>query len=261
MCIVKAVFSPQSGGIKTANLEILSDDPDTATVIISLSGTGIQQTADEPDISATPLSYDFGSATIGNESSYNIFKISNDGTSELAINTITLKGINATSFYIQNNECAGQTLAPSALCSFQAVFAPFSEGSKTSNIEITSNDPDTTALNISLNGTGIQTVSPDISVDPISYDFGSTKVGQSLTNDFTVSNKGTASLVIGTLTIAGTNASDFVIQSNTCEGKTLRLHQHPVRLRLFSHQNQTEQKQQYLKYLQMILIRRILQYL
>jgi len=221
MCMVKVVFSPQSGGSKTANLEFLSDDPDTATFIISLSGTGIQQTAEEPVISASPMSYDFGSVTVGTPSSAHTFEISNNGTAELAINTITLKGIHATSFDIQNYECAGKSIAPSASCPIQAVFAPFSEGSKTAEIEIISNDSDTPILIISLSGTSIQEAAQNISVDPVSYDFSSTKVGQSSANDFTVSNTGTASLVIGTLTIAGTNTADFVIQSNTCDGKTL----------------------------------------
>jgi len=221
ICIVKALFSPHSGGSKTANLEILSDDQDTPAFTISLSGTGLQQTADEPDISATPLLYDFGSVTAGTTSSAYTFEISNKGTAELVINTITLKGINETGFSIEVNECAGQSLAPSSSCSIQAVFAPFSEGSKTADIEITSNDPDTAVLTISLSGNGIQTATPGISVAPVSYDFASTKVGQSLTNDFTVSNTGTASLIIGMMTITGTNAADFVIQSNTCGDKTL----------------------------------------
>jgi uncharacterized repeat protein (TIGR01451 family) len=63
---------------------------------------------------------------------------------------------------------------------------------------------------------------PDISVAPVSYNFGSYIVGQSSPpQPFTVTNSGGADLSIGTVSIGGGNSSDFVKVGDTCTGLAL----------------------------------------
>ena len=47
-CTVTVTFSPTSTGLKTANLEITSDDSDEGTVNVALSGTGFQSVTNNP---------------------------------------------------------------------------------------------------------------------------------------------------------------------------------------------------------------------
>jgi len=62
----------------------------------------------------------------------------------------------------------------------------------------------------------------DISVDPGSHDFGSIDDGNSsAARSFTVSNIGGSDLVISTISITGTNASEFSIQSDNCSNQTV----------------------------------------
>ena len=63
----------------------------------------------------------------------------------------------------------------------------------------------------------------DISVSPVSYDFGNVTVGNtSTTQSFTVSNNGDADLVVSTISLTGTNATEFTLQNDLCSGQTRR---------------------------------------
>jgi cysteine-rich repeat protein len=65
------------------------------------------------------------------------------------------------------------------------------------------------------------TLQPDISVDPTSLDFKQVIVGGSSTKTVKVSNTGSGTLTIGTITITGTNANQFSKLNDNCSGKTI----------------------------------------
>ncbi|MCX5884363.1 MAG: alpha/beta fold hydrolase [Proteobacteria bacterium] len=70
--------------------------------------------------------------------------------------------------------------------------------------------------------TAICNSEPDITVMPVGYHFGSVNVGtSSAVQNFTVANTGNADLIIGTLSLTGSEAGDFTIQQETCSGRTL----------------------------------------
>ena len=91
------------------------------------------------NISISPISYDFGSVDIGG-SSIQTFTITNAGDVELVIGTLSITGTNSYEFIIQNDNCSGQTIAPSGTCTVDVVFSPTSEGAKSANLSIPSND-------------------------------------------------------------------------------------------------------------------------
>ena len=79
-----------------------------------------------------------------------------------------------------------------------------------------------TASDTSVTGGEVCTgVEPNISISPTSKDFGNVNVGTSSTQSFQFSNTGTADLIIGTITVTGTNASEFTRQNDLCIGQTL----------------------------------------
>ena len=207
-CTVQAVFSPTSAGGKNANLSIPSNAP---TVDVPLSGTGTV-----PGSGVSPSSYNFGNIVVGSSSGAQTFTVSNTGTANLVIGTITLTGTNPTQFSKQNDNCSGQTVAPSGSCTVQAVFSPTSAGGMNASLSIPSNAP---TVNVPLSGTGTVAGS---SVSPSSYNFGAVVVGSSSgAQTFTVSNTGTANLVIGTITFTGTDPSQFGKQNDNCSGHTV----------------------------------------
>ena len=56
---------------------------------------------------------------------------------------------------------------------------------------------------------------------PESYNFGSIKVGMTGTKTFTVSNLGADDLLIGTITLGGTDPEDFALGADTCSGTSV----------------------------------------
>ncbi len=108
-----------------------------------------------PDITVAPTSIDFGSVQVGSSSTQTV-TVTNDGTANLNVGTISLGGANADQFAIHNDNCSGQALAPGASATVQVVFSPTSAGAKTATLSIPSNDPDENPVNVALNGTGIQ---------------------------------------------------------------------------------------------------------
>ena len=126
---------------------------------VYLGGSGLYiftQLSSEPNISVSPTSHDFGDVTVGSTSTAQTFIISNMGTADLAIDTISLTGTNTSEFFIQNNNCSAQTIAPSETCTVDVVFSPTSEGSKSANLSMPSNDPGTLTLEVPLSGTGVR---------------------------------------------------------------------------------------------------------
>jgi hypothetical protein len=107
-----------------------------------------------PYISILPASHDFGSIPIGSSSTAETYTISNIGTANLVIGSITLTGTNAAMFSTQNDTCSSQTLIPAGYCTVELVFSPTSAGAKTAYLSIPSNDPVSPTLNVSQSGTG-----------------------------------------------------------------------------------------------------------
>lgn len=63
--------------------------------------------------------------------------------------------------------------------------------------------------------------SPKISVSSTSLNFGSVNVGSSSSQNLTITNSGSADLVIHRLTTEGANVTDFITQNDHCTGTTL----------------------------------------
>jgi len=115
---------------------------------------GFKFPAEGSFIEVTPTFHDFGNLRIDSSLS-KTFTISNTGTADLVIGTITITGTDAVEFSIQSDNCTGHTIPPLETCAVEVVFSPASVGAKNANLSIPSNDPDMPTLNVPLRGTGI----------------------------------------------------------------------------------------------------------
>ncbi|MFZ2198766.1 MAG: choice-of-anchor D domain-containing protein, partial [Thermodesulfovibrionales bacterium] len=167
-----------------------------------------------PVPSVSPSSKDFGSVTVGGTSGVQTFTVSNTGTGDLIIGTVSLVG---TQFVKENDTCSAQILAPSGTCTMDVKFTPSSTGLKSVSLTIPTNYP--AATTAALSGTGVL---PNAAIAPFSQNFGPVEVGASSSaQTFTISNSGTADLIIGTVILSGADVSDFVMQNDTCSAQTL----------------------------------------
>ncbi len=154
-----AVFSPTSAGSKTANITISSTDPDSPQIDLPLTMSAAVR---EPNIVVTPLFVVDPATVFIGESVRKTFTVSNSGLRELAVSTLTLSGDNASEFTLQNDLCSNKTFTPGQSATFDAVFFPTSAGNKTAKITVSSNDPDSpqVVLSLSMNAASKLTAPP-----------------------------------------------------------------------------------------------------
>jgi hypothetical protein len=107
-----------------------------------------------PQISASALSHNFGSLQMGSAAPATL-AVSSAGNSDLIIAGIALGGGNEGEFIKQLDTCSGTTLAPNATCSLVILFSPSTLGQKSTSLLIRSNAKASPALNLSLTGTGV----------------------------------------------------------------------------------------------------------
>lgn len=159
-CTVEVAFAPTNLVAQAGSLNITSDDPDTATMQVPLSGIGVA--AATPDIAVDPATHNFGEFAIG-ESASQVFTIANNGNANLVISEIGFSGDSAAMFTIEvggGNPCITltPTIAEGDSCTVNVTYAPTAGGVHTAYLDIDSNDPDFATFQTSLSGTGLYEV-------------------------------------------------------------------------------------------------------
>jgi hypothetical protein len=176
-------FSPLADGLQTGNIYFNHNAKNTKDSI-SVSGTGVS-----PKFTVFPNSLDFGKVR-NDLSKKDSVVVTNTGTADLIINSITSS--NAL-FAIST---VNSTITPGSSAKFYITFAPLADGLQTGMIYFNHNAKNSKD-SISVSGTG---VSPKFSVFPISLDFGKVRNDLSKKDSVTVTNTGTADLIINSVT-------------------------------------------------------------
>ena len=163
-----------------------------------------------PAVTLSSTSLAFGGVPLGTTSASQLVTLTNTGATALAITSIAVTGTNASSF-VFGNSC-GTSVAAGASCTIHGHFAPTLPGAQTAAITLTDNAPGSPQA-IALTGMGADTTA-SLSVSSLS--FGVVKVGTTTASQqLTLTNTGTAALLIGGITVTGPGASSFVF-GNTC---------------------------------------------
>jgi hypothetical protein len=187
-------FTPAAVGAVSGTIAIASNDPVRPTVSVPISGTGATSTTTAPSISVTPTSLAYGSVTVGQTKDMTV-TVANTGNAGLAVSAMTLSGAGFTLV----GPTAPLAVAAGASMVVTVRFAPAAAGVVGGTLTIASNDPAKASTTVSLTGTGI-TGAPVINVSPVSLTFGTVTIGQPKDLALTLSNKGTAPLVVGSIT-------------------------------------------------------------
>jgi hypothetical protein len=104
-----------------------------------------------PSVNLSTTSVSFGSVLTGNTSGPQPVTLTNVGTAQIVINSITISGGNANDF-AQTNNCVSP-LPPNSSCTINITFTPSNTGPRNSTVQIADNAPGTPQT-ISLSGTG-----------------------------------------------------------------------------------------------------------
>jgi len=101
-------------------------------------------------------SIDFAAIPMGTSSSSQTFTIKNSGTANLTGLVVTKTGTSPSDFTL--GSLGMSTLAPNATTTFTVIFSPSAAGARSAKVQIASNDPDENPFEISVSGTGIESL-------------------------------------------------------------------------------------------------------
>lgn len=189
---IQIQFAPLSAGSASGGFTLTSN-ASNSPLTVELVGTGGQ-----PGLAISPASFNFGSVQVGSTGSATI-TLTNSGNESVLITQASATGTG----FSANGLSSGATIAAGQSTTFTAQFAPTTAGSASGSISVASNSPNS-PLTIALSGSGSQA---QITAIPGTAVFGNVSAGTSNSQTISLTNNGTASLVISHTTVTGTGFS------------------------------------------------------
>jgi hypothetical protein len=203
-CSIAVTFKPTASGTRTASISV-SDNAAGSPQTASLAGTGAG--SGTATVSVSPASLSFGNQNVGTSSAGQNITLSNTGTGSLTISSVQLSGANTGDFPSTTN--CGHSLAAGSSCTVTVTFKPTATGSRSAAIVL--NDSGTgSPQSVALSGTGVSTGAPAVTLSATALTFGTEPLNsQTAAQSVTITNSGTASLTISSLSLSGANPQDF----------------------------------------------------
>jgi sugar lactone lactonase YvrE len=208
-CTFTFIFTPTATGARTATLVFVDNATDTPQTL-TLNGNGTAAAAPQATLNPNPVA--FPSTAVGASSQTMTMSLGNPGNATLNITSISITGANASSFSETNN-CAA-TLALDSSCIITITFKPTTTGALTASVTVVDNAANS-PQSATITGTGTSAAAPQATLSPSPLAFPSATVGTPTTLPMTLTNPGSAVLNINSITVTGTNASNFTF-TNGC---------------------------------------------
>ena len=203
-CIITVTFTPSVLGSESGSVSITDNAPNNPQSV-SLTGVGIA-----PLVTLSPTSLSFGNQPVGITSGQQTSTLTNTGNATLMITSIQVTGINSGDF-AQSNNC-GTSVPAGGGCTITVTFTPSVLGSESASVGITDNAPNN-PQSVPLTGAGVAAL---VTLSPTSLSFANQPVGiTSGPQTSTLTNTGNATLMIGSIQVAGANTADFA-EINNC---------------------------------------------
>lgn len=188
-------FAPMSSGNANGSISIVSNAPGSPAVS-ALSGMGISGSV----LSASPTSVAFGNVTVGTSSSQSV-TLKDTGSSSITISPVAASGAG----FAVSGISLPLTLSGGQSATFTTTFTSSSAGAVSGNVTITSTASNSN-LTIGLSATGVAG-QPQLTLSPTSVSFGNITLGSNATHAVSVTNSGSASLTISSVSATGAGFS------------------------------------------------------
>jgi hypothetical protein len=170
--------------------------------------------APTPDATIAPGAVVFPSVTVGTASAAKAVAVTNTGTANLTISSVTATGLNAADFAVDALACS-VPVAPNGSCTVMVTMTPSAEGPRTAALSIV-DDAIGSPHSVGLSGTGVAVPAPSIEVTPATLHFSSGAIGVAASpQTVTVRNAGQADLVVGSMDVLPAG-SDFSVVGGSC---------------------------------------------
>jgi mono/diheme cytochrome c family protein len=172
-----------------------------------------------PAASLSSATLAFGNQVLQTSSATMTATLTNRGSANLVLSSVTLGGTNSVDFTRSGTCAVALTLAPAQSCTVNAVFRPTAIGPRSATVTIGHNASPATST-VSLTGTGMSAPTPAAALTATTLAFNNQVVGTtSTTRTVAISNTGTATLTLGTITITGNYPGDFA--ATGCSGASV----------------------------------------
>jgi hypothetical protein len=212
-CPVNIDFTPTVAGNPLADTDQVTDNGALPTQTINLYGYSSGTAA---PVTLLPPLLSFASMVNVTTAAQN-YTLTNNTSSSLPITSIVLSGSGA-SVFAQTNNC-GTTLAANSNCQIAVTFSPTASGQFIATVTVSDTVSGTPATqNAGMTGaTGL----PNAILTEDQLNFGQQNVGTtSPVKNLTLTSTGIVPLTISSITLTGTDISQFAIGATTC-GTTL----------------------------------------
>ena len=192
----------------------------TITVTLGMAspdgGVNASPDAAGPQLAIDQTSHDFGGVVIGGAPGTVTLTVRNSGSGPTGALNADLNG--AVAFTKTTSTCDGAVLQAAQTCTVTIAFTPTTPGPATATLMVSATPGGTVPT--ALSGSGL--VPGSLAVTPTVHDFGMIATGmQSPAVTFTVSNPSGAPSGSISVTLAGSNMSEFSLASDNCTGLTL----------------------------------------
>jgi len=200
-----ATFTPNVAGTITCTIYITGS---SASTTLTVSGIG---TAPPIEISVSPGSIAFGDVRRNTTSTPVGISVSSIGGSTLSVGSVTASA----GFTITSGPTGAYNLAPGGSQPYTLECAPTATGAMSGSFVVTSNDPTHPTVTLPLSCNGIDS---NLSITPSPATIPTTRVGEPLVQTIDLSNTGTASMTLESVTFTGT---DMALMSAPAAGTVL----------------------------------------
>jgi hypothetical protein len=204
-CQIEVGFDPANEGDFDSLLEI--SQRDVGTLGITLSGKGVA-----PRWVLGTRNLVFGDTRVEEASDNLEVALRNEGSAAAQVNEVELTGPDANGFKMVDDRCSGREVSPGSGCSLQIRFEPRREGQHGAEILLRP-AAGTSPQRVSLVA---QAIAPRLSLDQEMVDFDRVHRSTVRQIELRLSNRGTASLQLESLTIDEDSTGDFRILGGSC---------------------------------------------
>ena len=210
VCGIGLQFVPINAGLNSGSLLLKSNSLNFVAVQnFNLSGTGAAGAV--PQLSMNMANLVFGSQTIGTSSAPQTVTITNRGTAVMPAFNAYASGSND---FTYGGNC-GSPLAIGASCQISIVFTPSVIGTRSASLTL--NTGLANVSQISVTGTGVG--APQVALNVSAVNFGVTSwAATTAAQNLVLSNPGSSTLSISSLSLSGTNSNEFSFKANSCSG-------------------------------------------
>jgi ELWxxDGT repeat protein len=209
-CTLLVTFKPLTAGAKSASISI-ADNASGSPQLVALAGIGTASTP-APVVTLSTAALAFANQPLNTHSASQSITLTNSGTAELMLTSITLTGTQAHDFALSRG--CGTQLDVGASCAVSVDFTPILTGPKASTVSIVDNAARSPHV-ITLSGTGTPAV-PAVTLSTAAVTFDDQPVNTySAAKTITLANTGTVPLQLTSIALTGSQAHDFAL-SKTC---------------------------------------------